>query len=211
MRRVGFYITLTADGMYADSSGGLAEFVPAEPEHRFANHLLRDAGDVVIGRKMYEVMSYWDELAVDDPGTPNVEAEFARFWRATPKRVVSHGRPALGPNAVILEGDVVEAVRAMKAADGRPIMVGAGAELFATLANADLIDDFRFLIAPVAIGKGKAMFGALTRPLRLRLTNTRRFDSGNLLLEYVRTEVVLPRAGAPRAETSTTVEREIRS
>ena len=186
MRRIGFYITLTADGMYADTSGGLAEFEPAEPEHRFANHLLRDAGDVVIGRRMYEVMSYWDGVDVDNPETPNVEAEFASFWRETPKQVVSHGRPTLGPNAVILEGDVVEAVQAMKGADGPPIMIGAGADLFATLAEADLIDDFRFLIAPVAIGQGKAMFGSLTRPLHLRLMDTRQFDSGNLLLEYVR-------------------------
>jgi len=186
MPRIGFYITLTADGMYADTSGGLAEFEPAEPEHRFANHLLRDAGDVVIGRRMYEVMSYWDEVEVDNPETPNVEAEFARFWRETPKQVVSHGRPTLGPNAVILEGDVVEAVQAMKGADGPPIMIGAGADLFATLAEADLIDDFRFLIAPVAIGQGKAMFGSLTRPLHLRLMDTRQFDSGNVLLEYVR-------------------------
>ena len=186
MRRVGFYITLTADGMYADPSGGFAEFEPAEPEHRFANHLLRDAGAVVIGRRMYGVMSYWDEVDVDDPETSTVEAEFARFWRETPKHVVSRGRPTLGPNAVILEGEVVEAVRAMKEADGPPIMIGAGAELFARLAEADLIDDFRFLVAPVAFGQGKAMFGSLTRPLHLRLRDTRRFDSGNVLLEYVR-------------------------
>ena len=187
MRRVGFYITLSADGMYADASGGLAEFEPAEPEHRFANQLVRDAGDVVIGRRMYELMSYWDAVDVDDPGTSNVEAEFARFWRRTPKQVVSRGRPTLGPNAVILEGDVVAAVQAMKGADGPPIMIGAGADLFATLAEADLIDDFRFLIAPVAMGQGKAMFGSLTRALHLRLSNSRQFDSGSVLLEYVRT------------------------
>ena len=187
MRRVGFYITLSADGMYADASGGLAEFEPAEPEHRFANQLVRDAGDVVIGRRMYEVMGYWDEVDVDNPETSSVEAEFARLWRETPKQVVSRGRPSLGPGAVILEGNVVEALRAMREADGPPIMLGAGAELFATLAEADLIDDFRFLIAPVAMGQGKAMFGSLTRPLRLRLTNSRQFDSGSVLLEYVRT------------------------
>ena len=184
MRRIGFYITLTADGMYADTSGGLAEFEPTEPEHRFANQLVRVAGDVVMGRRMYEVMSYWDEVDLDDPETPKVEAEFARFWRETPKQVVSRGRPTLGPNAVLLKRDVVEAVRAMRDADGPPIMIGAGADLFATLAEADLIDDFRFLIAPVAIGQGKAMFGALDSPLSLRLTGTRTFSSGSVLLEY---------------------------
>jgi dihydrofolate reductase len=184
-RRVGFYITLTADGMYADEQGGLAYFDPGEEEHRFANNLVRDAGDMVIGRVMYGVMDYWDELDIDDPATSEVEREFATFWRETPKHVVSRGQPELRPNATKVDGDVVEAVRAMKAGDGPPIMLGAGAELFATLSKAGLIDDYRFLIAPTALGRGKAMFGSLEEPLRLRLVATRAFPSGAVLLEYV--------------------------
>ena len=184
-RRLGYYITLTADGMYADEQGGLAYFEPAEDEHRFANRLVRDAGDLVMGRVMYGVMDYWDELDLDDESTSDVEREFATFWRETPKHVVSRGHPELRPNASLLEGDVVEAVRAMKAGEGPPIMLGAGAELFATLSEAGLIDDYRFLIAPTALGKGKAMFGSLAEPLRLRLVATRAFPSGSVLLEYV--------------------------
>ena len=184
-RRVGFYITLTADGMYADEDGGLANFDPAEEEHRYANRLVQDAGDAVMGRVMYGVMDYWDELDLDDPATPDVEREFATAWRETPKHVVSRGQPELRPNATKVEGGVVEAVRAMKAGDGPPIMVGAGAELLATLSQAGLIDDYRFLIAPIALGKGKAMFGSLEAPLRLRLVATRAFPSGAVLLEYV--------------------------
>ncbi len=187
-RRLGFYISLTADGMYADEEGGLAAFEPAEDEHRYANHLVRDAGDLVMGRVMYGVMDYWDELDIDDPATSEVEREFATFWRETPKHVVSRGNPELRPNATHLDGDVVEAVRAMKTGDGPPIMLGAGAELLATLTQAGLVDDYRFLIVPTALGKGKAMFGALTEPLKLRLAGTRRFDSGNILLEYVPAE-----------------------
>ena len=183
-RRLGFYITLTADGMYADEEGGLAAFEPAEDEHRFANHLVRDAGDLVMGRVMYGVMDYWDELNLDDEATSDVEREFATFWRQTPKHVVSRGHPDLRPNATLVEGDVVEAVRAMKASDGPPIMLGAGADLFATLSEAGLIDDYRFLIAPMALGKGKSMFASLKEPLHMRLTGTRTFSSGSVLLEY---------------------------
>jgi dihydrofolate reductase len=184
-RRLGFYITLTTDGMYADPEGGLAYFEPAEDEHRFANHLVDLAGDLVMGRVMYGIMDYWDELDLDDPKTPDVEREFATFWRETPKHVVSRGHPELRANADLVEGDVVEAVRTMKAGDGPPIMLGAGADLFATLSQAGLIDDYRFLIAPIALGKGKAMFASLTEPLRLRLVATRAFPSGSVLLEYV--------------------------
>jgi len=185
VRRLGFYISLTADGMYADPAGGLDFFVPSEEEHRVANHLVRDAGDLVMGRRMYDLMAYWDEVDIEDPATPKVEAEFARFWRGTPKHVVSRGEPPLRAKATLLKGDVIEAVRAMKSGDGPPIMLGAGADLLATFAGAGLIDDYRFLLVPTAIGKGKAMFGSLAQPLQLRLVGTRRFDSGSVLLEYV--------------------------
>lgn len=185
MRRLGFYISLSADGMYADPDGGLDQFGPAEDEHRYANELMRDAGEAVMGRVMYGVMEYWDQVDIDDPATSAVEREFATYWRETPKHVVSRGRPTLRPNADLVEGDVVDVVRAMKAEDGPPIMLGAGAQLFATLSEAGLIDEYRFLIVPVALGQGKALFASLTEPLRLRLTGTRTFSSGSVLVEYV--------------------------
>ena len=95
-RRVVFFINLTTDGMYV-LEGALADLEPAEDVHRFANELMRDTGDEVMGRVMYGVMDYWDELDLDDPATTDVEREFATFWRETPKRVVSRGRPDLRP------------------------------------------------------------------------------------------------------------------
>jgi dihydrofolate reductase len=184
MRSIEFYLILTADGMYSDPDGGLGYYDPADDEHRYGNELMQLTGVEVMGRRMYEVMSYWDQLDVDDPAEPRVGVEFARYWRATPKLVVSRGDPDLGPNATKLEGDVVEAVRALKAGDGPPVAIGAGADLFATLAEADLIDRYRFLVIPKAIGQGKALFASLTRPLELRLVGTRTFDSGAVLLEY---------------------------
>lgn len=184
-RRVGYYIILTADGMYADPEGGLDHYEPNEDEHRFANDLMRDTGVEVMGRGMYDVMTYWDTVDIDDPATSEVERDFARFWRETPKLVVSRGQPELGPNASLLEGEVVDMVRSMRAGEGPPIGLGAGAELFATLSEAGLIDDYQFLIIPTAIGQGKALFASLPVPLRLRLTGTRTFESGSVLLEYV--------------------------
>ncbi len=185
MRRLDFYIILTADGMYSDPDGGLGHYEPAEDEHRYANELLRDAGDIVIGRVMYtDFMDYWDEVDIADPAMPEIERDFARFWRETPKHVVSRGQPALRANADLLEGDVVEAVRRMKAADGPDIMLGAGADLLATLSAAGLIDTYRLLLTPMALGNGKAMFASLEAPLPLRLVGTRTFSSGSVLLEY---------------------------
>jgi dihydrofolate reductase len=188
MRRVGFYITLTTDGMYVDPDGGLAAFDPAEEEHRYANRLMHDTGDLVMGRKMYDVMDYWDDLDIDDPSTSDVEREFATFWRETPKHVMSRGRPPLRPNSDLVEGDVIDYVRRLKAGDGPDIGLAAGADLFAEFVGADLIDDYRFLVAPIALGGGKALFASLDEPLRLRLVASRAFPSGSVLLEYVRAD-----------------------
>ena len=184
MRRLEFYIILTTDGMYADPDGGLDHYDPAEDEHRFANGLVQAAGDIVMGRGMYDVMEYWDTLDLDDPAVSDVEREYAEAWRATPKHVLSRGRPALRANANVIEGDAVDAVKRLKAAEGPPIGLGGGAELLATFSKAGLIDTYRFLIIPTALGEGKAMFGALDRPLHLRLTGTRTFSAGSVLLEY---------------------------
>jgi dihydrofolate reductase len=184
MRRLAFYIILTTDGLYADPDGGLGHYEPAEDEHRFANDLVRDAGAVVMGRVMYDVMEYWDTVDVDDPATPDVEREFARHWRATPKWVVSRGQPTLRANATVLEGDIIEAVRALKASDGPDLQLGCGADLLATLGEAGLVDSYRLLITTTVLGQGKQMFASFHEPLRLRLTGTRTFDSGSVLLEY---------------------------
>jgi len=184
MRSLEFYIILTSDGMYADPDGGLDHYEPAEDEHRYANGLTREAGDIVMGRGMYDVMEYWDTLDLDDPAVADVEREYAEAWRATPKHVVSRGRPSLRANATLIEGDVVDAVRRLKEGDGEPIELGGGAELLAALAKAGAIDTYRFLVIPTALGKGKAMFAALDEPLRLRLTGTRTFAAGSVLLEY---------------------------
>jgi dihydrofolate reductase len=184
MRPLEFYIILTADGMYADPDGGLDHYEPTEDEHRFANDLLRASGGEVMGRRMYDVMAYWDELELADPAAHEVEVEFARLWRATPKFVISRGTPALRGNATTLGGDVVEAIRALKATDGPPLGLGCGADLLATLSQAGVIDRYRWLVTPKAIGQGKALFASLERPLDLRLIGTRTFESGAVLLEY---------------------------
>ena len=188
MRPLEFYLILTADGMYADPDGGLDHYEPAEDEHRYANGLTGGSGDIVMGRVMYEVMEYWDTVDVSDPTVDAVEREYAELWRATPKHVVSRGQPPLRSNAQLLEGDVVDAVRRLKEGEGPPIGLGGGAELLATFAKAGLIDTYRFLVIPTVLGKGKAMFAALDEPLRLRLTGTRRFSAGSVLLEYAPAE-----------------------
>ena len=184
MRRLIYYITLTADGMYADQDGGLDYFEPSEEEHRYANRLVDSAGDAVMGRVMYDVMAYWDDLDLDDPDVSDVEREFATYWRETPKHVASRGQPTLRANATKIDGDVLQYVRRLKSGDGPDIMLGCGAELFADLTTAGLIDEYRFLVAPTVLGRGKSLFSALETRLRLKLLRATPSSGGGMLMEY---------------------------
>jgi dihydrofolate reductase len=188
MRRVSYFITISADGMYADPDGGLGGFEPDEEGHRYANKLVDEAGDAVMTRGMYDVMTYWDDVDLTDPDVSDVEREFATFWRQTPKHVASRSRPTLRENARLIEGDAMDKVREMRGGDGPDIMIGAGAGFLAELSDAGLIDDYRFIVAPMALGQGKRLFASLQKPLNLRLTNTRTFPNGGVLLEYVRAD-----------------------
>ena len=141
-------------------------------------------------------MTYWDDVDLSNPDLPDVEREFTTFWRQTPKHVVSRGRPTLRENAYLIEGDAVEKVREMRAGDGPDIGLGAGADFLAELSDAGLIDDYRLMIVPMALGQGKSLFASLKKPLDLRLTNTRTFPNGSVLLEYVRADAASD-AGRP--------------
>ena len=185
MRRVSYYIILTADGMYADPDGGLDHYDPAEDEHRYANDLIREPTDEFTGRRMYEVMDYWDELDIDAPGTPDVEREYAERWRATREARHQSRRPAPPRERRAGQrrsgrGDPCAA----RPATARTSTSAAARSCFATFAEADLIDIYRWLVIPTAIGSGKHLFGSLHRPLDLRLIGTRTFSSGAVLMEY---------------------------
>ena len=126
----------------------------------------------VYGRKLWEAMRYWQ---APPPDSPPVELEFAEAWQATPTLVVSRTLDAV-------EGaELVRDVSDVPDRDG-PVQVG-GPTLAAAML--DRIDEFRAIVYPTAVGGGTPFFPAGTR-LNLKLVESRRFDSGPVLLRYQR-------------------------
>ncbi len=138
---------------------------PALFRHWIENQ--RGLAGSIYGRRMYEVMRYWDE---DDPSWDAERREFASVWRALPKWVVSRTRKAVGPNATLIKGDVEAAVRSLKARLDGEITV-TGPQLAHSLADAALVDKFRLYLHPVVLGCGKPFFAAPRPPLRLAVIN----------------------------------------
>ncbi len=113
------------------------------------------------GRRLYEVMRYWDE---DDPAWSPEERAFAAVWRDQHKWVVSRTLKSVGPNATLISDDAAAAVRALKAEQAGEIDVG-GPDLAQSMVG--LIDEYRLYFHPVVLGGGKPFFAGPRPPLRL--------------------------------------------
>jgi dihydrofolate reductase len=140
---------------------------------------VRGLAGSLYGRRMYEVMRYWDE---DHPDWSAEERDFAAAWRRQPKWVVSRSLKSVGPNATLVEGDLGAAVRALKARFDGEIEV-AGPELAQSLTDLGLIDEYQLYIHPVVLGGGKPYFAGARPPLRLVASD--RFGGDVIRLTYV--------------------------
>ncbi len=174
---------VSLDGYVARSDEDIG-MEPDEELHRYANEQAGEAGAFLYGRKLYELMhAYWP-TADQSPDASEVEAEFARAYRDTPKVVVSRTLEEVGENCRLVKEDLAGEVARLKEEPGGDLQVG-GPGLAASLIELDLIDAYEMWVHPVALGGGKPFFPA-GRPLDLELADTRTFGSGVVLLRYER-------------------------
>jgi dihydrofolate reductase len=163
MGKVVFGMMQSLDGYIAGATGGPQLPRPGERLHRHFNDHVRGLAGIVYGRRMYEVMRYWDD---DQPDWEDVEHDFAAAWRAKPKWVASHTLESVGPNATLINDDVVGFVRKLKSDINGEIDV-AGPELAGILTASALIDEYRLYFRPFVLGDGKPYFAGPRPPLHL--------------------------------------------
>jgi dihydrofolate reductase len=174
MAKIVFGMNQSLDG-YVDHQ----EFAPDPLLFRHFIEEVRGLTGSVYGRRLYEVMRYWDE---DQPDwTPELR-DFAAAWRSQPKWVVSRSLKSVGPNATLVENDIEAVIRRLKAELVGEIEVG-GPELAGSLTNLGLIDEYRLYLHPVVLGHGKPFFAASPPPLRLVASD--RIGEDAIRLTYV--------------------------
>lgn len=130
--------------------------------HHFVGQMRGLAGSIY-GRRIYEVMQYWDE---DRPEWDAAEGDFAVAWRRQPKWVVSRSLKSVGPNATLVGEGLEAVIRGLKAERVGEIEV-AGPDLARSLTDLGLIDEYRLYLHPVVLGRGKPFFAGPRPPLRL--------------------------------------------
>jgi dihydrofolate reductase len=124
---------------------------------------VREGAGSVYGRRMYEIMRYWDE---DDPEWSEAFREYAAAWRCMPKWVVSRSLKSVGPNATLVESDLEAMVRGLKTRLDGEISV-SGPDLAGSLTDLGLIDEYRLYLHPIVLGRGAPFFAGPRPPLRL--------------------------------------------
>jgi len=165
------------DGYVAGADGRPLE-PPGEELHRRFNGYMSELAGLLYGRRMYEVMRYWDE---DRTEWEAHEHDFAAKWRARPKWVASRTLKSVGPNATLVEGGLESFVLGLRERIDGEIDV-AGPELAADIADLGLIDEYRLYIRPFVLGGGKPYF-ARPHP-RLHLAGFERIGEDALELTY---------------------------
>jgi len=150
MAKLVFGMNQSLDG-YVDHMA----FAPGPALFRHFIDQAREQTGSVYGRRLYEVMRYWDE---DDPAWDAAECDFAAAWRRQSKWV--------GPNATLVGDDVEAVIRGLKAELAGEIEVG-GPDLARSLGDLGLIDAYRIYLHPVVLGRGKSFFAGPRPPLRL--------------------------------------------
>lgn len=164
------------------SLDGYVDHMAFGPSPRLFRHFIEEAQaqtGSIYGRKIYEIMRYWDE---DHPEWGAEEQAFALAWRRQPKWVASRTLRSVGPNATLLGGDLDEAIRRLKADYEGEIEV-AGPDLARSLTALGLIDEYRIYLHPVVLGGGTPYFAGPRPPLRLLAHE--RIDEDVLRLRYL--------------------------
>jgi dihydrofolate reductase len=176
------YSAITSlDGYVADKHGKFDWAAPDEEVHAFVNELERSFGTHLYGRRMYEVMVYWE--TAHDVAEPPEFREYAEIWRAADKIVYSRTLESVASERTRIERAFdPEVVGRAKETAERDMTVG-GPNLAAHAIEAGLVDEYHLFITPVVVGGGTAAFPDDVR-LTLELLDERRFTNGVVHLHY---------------------------
>jgi len=183
MRNLIYGINLTIDGC-CDHTKGIAD----EDVHDYFTQLIREAGVLVYGRKTYELMvPFWPDIAKNQSMTRALN-EFARAFDSVPRVVFSRSIDSVDDeNARVVRTGLKDEILKLKQEPGKDILAG-GVDVPSQLVELGLVDEYRFVVHPVIAGEGRRLMEdvRLKEGLRLKLVESKVFQSGSVALRYLR-------------------------
>lgn len=184
MRKLISFTQITLDGFFANADGGLdwAHKPATDTEfNAFVADNAKGGGELLFGRVTYQLLeSFWPT-----PAAKQMDPVVAERMNALPKTVFSNTLDSASwTNTTLVKGDLLSAVRKLKAAEGKDLAILGSGSIVAQLAQARLIDEVQLVLNPLVIGNGKKLFTDVERGFSLALKRTRTFGNGCVLLCY---------------------------
>lgn len=184
MGKLTVFNNLTLDGYFSGPGGDMSWAHVSADDAEFNAFVEENAGGggmLVFGRITYELMvSYWPT-----PMALQNDPVVAERMNGMPKVVFSRTlEKAEWSNTTLLKGDIAAETRRLKRESGMDMTILGSGSIVAQLAPAGVIDQYQLVVNPVALGGGRTIFEGIARPLGLKLTGTRAFGNGKVLLSY---------------------------
>ncbi len=186
MRKLLVFNSVTADGYFTDTNGDMSWAHKSDPEwNEFVAENSKSGGELLFGRVTYQMMeSFWPM-----PAAAKQFPEVAEHMNNLPKVVFSRTLDSVSwQNTKLVKGDLAEEVRKLKQETGEDMVILGSGSIVAQLAQSKLIDEYQMVVNPIVLGAGRTMFDGLKEKLDLKLTSSRTFGNGNVLLCYKATD-----------------------
>ena len=182
MRKLVVFNQVSLDGYFVDMHGDMSWAHKSDAEwHAFVEENSSGGGKLLFGRITYELMvSYWPTPAAHE-NDPIVAERMNNLPKVVFSRTLDN---ASWNNTKLVKGDMVAEIRKMKKEPGKGMVIFGSGSIVSQLAQAGLIDEYQIVVNPVVLGKGRTMFEGIQEKLTLKLTKTRTFGNGNVLLCY---------------------------
>ena len=185
MGKLIYMLNVSLDGFVETPDHRLDWTMVDDELHQWFNDQTRALDASLYGRGLYELMADYWPTARSDPSATATEREFAQLWLDMPKIVFSSSLERVEWNSRLVRGDAGEELARLREEFDGDLDVG-GATLAASFIRRGLVDEYRMVVHPVAIGSGTPFFPPLDSPVPLRLTETKVFHSGVTYLGYTR-------------------------
>ena len=185
MRKLTAYNFLTLNGFYKGPNEDTNWHTHGEEEARYSEESLAQGNTLLFGRKTYEMMvSFWPT-----PQARELFPKVAEGMNNAEKIVFS--RTLFEPeweNTQVISGDIVDQIHELKRSPGKDMTILGSGSIISLFTDHNLIDEYQFMIDPVAIPDGTPVFINIKQNLDLQLTSSKIFNSGVVLLHYQRQE-----------------------
>jgi dihydrofolate reductase len=191
MRKIILFMHLSLDGMIAGSNGelGWANMADQSIGQHLIPELLSTVDTMVLGHNLYKGFEQSWSVVAKDPNSPQDLVEFANWIINSPKIVFSHSSQDLNWNnsrliTVKNDDEIIEEVSKLKQSQGCDIVLFGGVHMAQTFVKLNLIDEYRFKLESVIVGKGSSLFSDVQDRMKLQLFNSKVFESGVVALYY---------------------------